>query len=158
QLQHASSITAFAAPTINSYKRYRPGTWAPIRAAWGIDNRAAMARLLIAGDNTRIENRIGASDANPYLLGAAQLAAGLEGMSTLLDPGTPSSGNAAEDPQYATIPMNLMDAMRALEADTVLTRAMGAEFCELYVDVQRHVWQRYQEHVTDWEIREYKAL
>jgi glutamine synthetase len=158
QLAHANAITAFAAPTITAYKRYRPGTWAPMRAGWGLDNRTAMVRLHVAGANTRIENRIGSSDANPYLIAAAQLAAGLDGMDRQLDPGAPASHNVAEDPNYPQVPMSLPGAIEALEADTTLTEAIGQDLCELYASLQRLVCRRYQEHVTDWELKEYRNL
>lgn len=158
QLAHADAITAFAAPTVTSYKRFRPGTWAPMRAGWGFDNRAAMVRIQVDGENSRIENRLGASDANPYLLAAAQLAAGLDGMARQLDPGKPASHNIAEDAAYHLVPTDLSAAVEALEADTVLVDALGEEFCALYASVQRLVWRRYQEHVTDWEIQEYRTL
>ncbi|MGV9867148.1 glutamine synthetase family protein [Rhodococcus koreensis] len=158
QLAHASATTAFAAPTVTSYKRFRPGTWAPMRAAWGVDNRAAMVRLHVAGKNTRVENRSGASDANPYLLAAGQLAAGLDGIRRNLDPGDPASHNAADDPAYPLVPTNLGAALDALESDTLLTEAIGSELCELYVATQRQVLRRYQEFVTDWELHEYRSL
>ena len=158
QLAHANAITAFAAPTITAYKRYRPGTWAPMRAGWGLDNRTAMVRLHVAGANTRIENRIGSSDANPYLIAAAQLAAGLDGMDRQLDPGVPASHNVAEDPHFPRVPLSLSGAIEALEADTVLVESLGRDLCELYASVQRLVCRRYQEHVTDWELNEYRSL
>lgn len=158
QLHHADAITAFAAPTTTAYKRFRPGTWAPMRAGWGVDNRAAMVRLHVAGKNTRVENRIGSSDANPYLLAAAQLAAGLDGIERQLDPGEPADHNVAEDPSYRLVPLHLPGAIEALLQDVVLTNALGTELCELYAAVQQLVWRRHQEHVSDWELREYRSL
>lgn len=158
QLHHANAITAFAAPTITAYKRFRPGTWAPMRAGWGVDNRAAMVRLHVAGTNTRVENRIGSSDANPYLLAAAQVAAGLDGIERQLDPGDPADHNVAEDPTYPMVPLHLPGAIEALHQDVVLTTAIGTELCELYASVQQLVWRRHQEHVSDWELHEYRSL
>lgn len=155
QLEHAPAITAFAAPTVNAYKRYRPGTWAPTRAGWGMDNRTAMVRGIVAGANTRVENRIGASDANPYLLVAAQAAAGIDGIRKTLKASEPASHNIIDDETYAQVPLNLPDAIRALDQDTELVEAMGAEFCQHFLAVQQMVWDRYQDHVSDWEIREY---
>jgi glutamine synthetase len=158
QLEHAPAITAFAASTVNAYKRYRPGTWAPVRAGWGIDNRTAMVRGIVAADNTRIENRIGASDSSGYLLVAAQVAAGLDGVRRRLIAREPASHNLIEDDAYTKVPMNLLDAVRELEKDAVLREAMGQEFCGHFMAVQRLVWERYQDHVSDWEIREYSEV
>src|SRR5208282_3107488 len=76
-------------PTITAYKRYQVGTWAPVQIAWGVENRTALVRALPAGPSTRIENRQGSSDANPYLLAAVMIAAGLDGIRRSLDPGEP---------------------------------------------------------------------
>lgn len=158
QLEHAPGITAFAAPTVNAYKRYHPGTWAPTRAGWGMDNRTAMVRGIVAGRNTRIENRIGASDANPYLLVAAQAAAGINGIHRELSASKPATHNIIEDEAYVQVPLNLLDSMRALAGDTELVEALGTEFCQHFIAVQKMVWDRYQKHVSDWEIKEYLSV
>lgn len=155
QLEHAPAITAFAAPSVNAYKRFRPGTWAPVRAGWGMDNRTAMVRGIIAEDNTRIENRIGASDANGYLLVAAQAAAGLDGIRRQLVARDPATHNLIEDESYTQVPMNLLDSIRALEHDGALQQALGEEFCRHFIAVQKMIWDRYQDHVSDWEVLEY---
>lgn len=155
QLEHAPAITAFAAPSVNSYKRFRPGTWAPVRAGWGIDNRSAMVRGIVAGANTRLENRLGASDANGYLLVAAQAAAGLDGIDRRLVAHEPAGHDLIQDETFEQVPLNLLDSVRALERDEILREALGQELCGHYAAVQRMVWDRYQDHVSDWEIREY---
>ena len=158
QLAHADGITGVAAATVTAYKRYRPGTWAPMRAGWGIDNRSAMVRAILAGEDTRLENRLGASCANPYLIAAAPLAAGLHGIHDRIEPGEPASHDIVGDDRYPLVPLNLLDGIRALAADAVLTEALGSEFSRLYVSVLRGVWDRYQAHVTDWEIAEYREV
>jgi glutamine synthetase len=158
QLTHANGLTGICASTVNAYKRFRPGTWAPMRAAWGVDNRGAMVRAIPAGEGTHVENRLGSSCANPYLLGAAQVAAGLDGIARSLDPGEPVSHYTAEDTRYPLVPMNLLDGIRALAADDVLTTALGKELARNYVAILEQVWTRYQSHVTDWEITEYREL
>jgi len=158
QLAHASGITGVAAATVTAYKRLRPHAYAPLRAGWGIDNRTAMVRAVLRGESTRIENRLGASDANPYLLAAAQLAAGLDGIATGADPGEPASHDVGSDPSYPGVPTNLLDGVAAFEADTVLVDAMGHDVAEMYCAVQRQVWQRYQFHVTEWEVTEYRDV
>jgi glutamine synthetase len=158
QLAHASGITGVAAATVTAYKRLRPNAYAPLRAGWGIDNRTAMVRAVLRGESTRIENRLGASDANPYLLAAAQLAAGLDGIATGADPGQPAAHDVGLDPSFPGVPTNLLDGVAAFEADAVLVEALGADVAEMYCAVQRQVWQRYQFHVTEWEIAEYRDV
>jgi len=158
QLAHANGITGIAAATVTAYKRLRPNAYAPLRAGWGIDNRTAMVRAILRGDNTRIENRLGASDANPYLLAAVQLAAGLDGIARRTEPGEPAAHDVGSDPKFPLVPMNLFDGVKAFEADTVLVDAVGRDVAELYCSVQRQVWSRYQFQVTDWEIAEYRDV
>ncbi len=158
QLAHADGITGIAAATVTAYKRLRPNAYAPLRAAWGIDNRTAMVRALLRGENTRLENRLGASDANPYLLAAVQLAAGLDGIATGADPGEPMGHDVGNDPAYPRVLTNLLDGVAAFEADTVLVDAVGHDVATMYCAVQRQVWQRYQLHVSDWEITEYRDV
>lgn len=158
QLAHADGITGVAAATVTAYKRLRPNAYAPLRAAWGIDNRTAMVRAILRGESTRIENRLGASDANPYLLAAAQLAAGLDGIATGADPGEPRAHDVGSDPAYPRVPTNLLDGVAALEANPVLVEALGSDVVEMYCAVQRQVWERYAFHVTEWEIAEYRDV
>jgi glutamine synthetase len=158
QLAHASGITGVAAATVTAYKRLRPNAYAPLRAGWGIDNRTAMVRAILRGESTRIENRSGASDANPYLLAAAQIAAGLDGIATGADPGEPVAHDIGNDPSFPTVPTNLLDGVAAFRADEVLVEAIGRDVAEMYCAVQRQVWQRYQFHVTEWEIAEYRDV
>jgi glutamine synthetase len=158
QLAHADGITGVAAATVTAYKRLRPNAYAPLRAAWGIDNRAAMVRAVLRGDSTRIENRLGASDANPYLLAAAQLAAGLDGIAVGADPGKPMAHDVGSDPAFPRVPTNLLDGIAALQADQMLVDALGPDVVEMYCAVQRQVWQRFALHVTEWEIAEYRDV
>jgi len=158
QLSHAMGLTGLAAPTITAYKRFRPGTWAPIRVAWGFDNRTAMVRVLGSGGNTRIENRLPSSCANPYLLSAGMVAAGLDGIRNGVDPGEPASHNALEDTRYPQVPTNFLDGIRAFAGDTDLGEALGQDFARAYVKVMELVWERFQTYVTDWEMQEYRSV
>jgi glutamine synthetase len=157
-LAHASAACAFANPTINGYKRFRPYSMAPDRVAWARDNRGAMIRLVGSAEDgsTHLENRIGESAANPYLYMASQLHSGLEGMAARLP-----LGPSADDP-YTTdtgrLPANLAAAIDALEADAELTRAMGSRFVPYYVALKRAEISRFERTVTDWEQREYFDL
>jgi glutamine synthetase len=157
QLSHAPALTATAAQTITAYKRYRPGTYAPTGAGWLLEDRGSLARLILAGPNTRIENRLGASDANPYLLAASQIAAGLDGIKNRLKaPASDASGQAGS--VTAPLPGNITEAARALAADTVLRDDLGSELVDEYCSMLCHVARRFQGWVTDWEIREYREV
>jgi glutamine synthetase len=158
QLDHAAGLTGICASTVTAYKRFRPGTWAPMRAAWGIDNRGAMIRAIVAGEGTHIEHRLGSSCSNPYLLAAVQVAAGLDGIANVMNPGEPVSHDTSGDTNFPLAPMNLLDGVRAFAADEVLTDAVGAEFARNYIAIQEEIWMRYQSHVTDWEITEYREI
>jgi glutamine synthetase len=157
-LAHAGAACAFANPTINGYKRFRPYSMAPDRVAWARDNRGAMIRLVgsAADGSTHLENRIGESAANPYLYMASQLHSGLDGVAARLP-----LGPSADDP-YTTdasrLPANLAAAIDALDADAGLTAAMGSRFVPYYVALKRAEIARFEQAVTDWEQREYFDL
>jgi len=157
-LAHAGAACAFANPTINGYKRFRPYSMAPDRVAWARDNRGAMIRLVGSAEDgsTHLENRIGESAANPYLYMASQLHSGLEGVAARLP-----LGASADDPYTADagrLPANLAAAIDALEADAELTRAMGSRFVPYYAALKRAEIARFEQTVTDWEQREYFDL
>lgn len=158
QIAHARAMTGVAAPTVNAYKRYIPGTVAPVRIGWGVDNRSALVRAIPAGANTHLENRIGSSDANPYLLAAVCVAAGLDGIANETDPGPPGSGNMFTDEALEPLPNTLNEGVHAFCADEVLTQALGEDFTRIFSQVLRRDWKRYVEHVTDWEVREYRDI
>jgi len=157
-LAHAAGMTGVAAPTVTAYKRYLPGTWAPVRAAWAIDNRTALVRAIPGGDGTRIENRLGSSDANPYLLAAVMVAAGLDGVRRGLDPGPPASDSILDQDRYPKLPATLIEGVEAFAADAPLMEALGPELSRTLARCLRHDWSRFTAHVTDWEIREYREL
>jgi glutamine synthetase len=158
QLEHAPAMTGVASPTVTAYKRYHRGTWAPIQIAWGIQNRTALVRALPDGDATRIENRLGSSDANPYLLAAVMVAAGLDGVRRRLVAPRPATDNLFENFRYQRLPTSPPEGLDALVADTELTAALGPVFVTTFADVLRLDWQRYLSHVSDWEISEYREI
>lgn len=158
QLRHAPAMTGVASPTVTGYKRYQPGTWAPVQIAWGIENRTALVRALPAGDATRIENRLGSSDANPYLLAAVMVAAGLDGIRRRLEPPDPAQDNLFENFRFTRLPVNPAEGLDALLADEELVQALGPTFTTTFADVLRFDWQRYLSHVSDWEISEYREM
>jgi glutamine synthetase len=158
QLEHAAGMTGVAAPTVTAYKRYLPGTWAPVRVAWAIDNRTALVRALPMGEDTHVENRLGSSDANPYLLAAAMVAAGLDGVRRGLDPGPPATDDVLADERLARVPATLIEGVEAFAADETLAAALGEDLARTFVRCLRNDWRRFQAHVTDWEIQEYREL
>src|SRR5581483_4510541 len=95
-IEHAGALVAIGCPSINSYKRMQPGFWAPTHAFWGVDNRSALVRIVSSERHgRRIEFRAGDGTCNPFLLGAALLAAGLDGVRRKLDPGDPFNEDVA---------------------------------------------------------------
>jgi glutamine synthetase len=158
QLAHAAAMTALAAPTVTAYKRYQPGTWAPIQICWGVQNRTALVRYLPAAADSRIENRLGSSDANPYLLASAMVAAGVDGVRRRLEPGEPAVGNLFDDIRYERLPACLLEALDALSRDAVLSGALGENFARTYTELLRFDWGRYLNHVSDWEVAEYREM
>lgn len=158
QLAHAQAMTAVASPTVTAYKRYHQGTWAPIQVAWGIQNRTALVRALPDGDDTRIENRLGSSDANPYLLAAVMVAAGLDGVRRRLPAPDPAADNLFDVIRFPRLPASPPEGLAALLADIELTKALGPTFTTTFADVLRADWERYLNHVSDWEISEYREM
>jgi glutamine synthetase len=157
-IAHAAGMTGVAAPTVTAYKRYVPGTWAPVRAGWAVDNRTALVRAIPGAESARIENRLGSSDANPYALAAVMVAAGLDGVRRALDPGPRGGLNMLEDERFPRLPSTLIEGVEAFAADDVLRDALGQDFSRTLIRCLRHDWRRFTQHVTDWEIREYREL
>jgi glutamine synthetase len=146
-IAHAEGLTALAAPTINSYKRLGNGELCPSTATLGGDSRQAYVRIPPErGSGTRVELRVGDASANPYLLIAGMLAAGMDGIERGLDPDALPA---------IPLPRSLDAALVALEADTVLAEMLGAQLLEAMVAVKRREIERFNLAVTDWEWREY---
>jgi glutamine synthetase len=157
-LAHASASAAFATPTLNGYKRYRPYSLAPERAIWGRDNRGAMLRVLGGpGDPaTRIENRIGEPAANPYLYFASQIHCGLDGVRRKLDPGPPDP--TPYESKAAHLPRSLEEAVGALKVNEVLKAGFGVGFVDYYCRIKEAEIARFNLEVSEWEQREYFEL
>ncbi|HVL56631.1 MAG TPA: glutamine synthetase family protein, partial [Burkholderiaceae bacterium] len=157
-LAHARASAAFASPTINGFRRFRPNSLAPDRALWARDNRAAMLRVLGgAGDPaTRIENRIGEPAANPYLYIGSQLIAGLAGIERRADPGPPA--DTPYDTPAPALPRSLHEALDCLAGDETMRAGFGGEFVDYFVHIKRAELARFEADVTDWEQREYFEL
>ncbi|MEY9780641.1 glutamine synthetase family protein [Sinorhizobium fredii] len=152
-LAHASEITYFLAPYINSYKRFMAGTFAPTKAIWSKDNRTAGYRL--CGDETkaiRIECRVGGSDLNPYLAFAALIAAGISGIENKMELEAPFVGDAYHGKDVREIPHTLRAATEALTESKMLREAFGDEVIDHYARAARWEQEEYDRRVTDWEV------
>lgn len=155
QMTLMRELTAFISPTINSYKRYVPGLWAPLSPSWGIDNRTCALRVIDpqSPGAARIECRQAAADINPYIAMAACLAAGLWGIENELDPGEPSVGDAGEGAER--LPRTLKEATALLEQSQTARQILGAEFVDHYVRTRKWEVAEFERAVTDWESRRY---
>ena len=152
QMAMARELAYFYAPTINAYKRYQAGSFAPTRIACGWDNRTCGFRLCGAGSGFRVENRVPGADANPYLAFAATIAAGLHGVDGKLKPPRLYHGNAYEDPKLAQVPKTLREAIGELERSRVAREAFGDTVVEHYLRHGRLEQQAFDQSVTDWEL------
>jgi glutamine synthetase len=162
-LNHAEAFAAVTNPTVNSYKRLVPGYEAPVYIAWSDVNRSALVRVPdAAGTSARFEVRNPDPSCNPYLAYAAIIAAGLHGLETDADPGSPVREDIyefddAKREEYGitTLPPNLEAAVDALEADEIVTEALGDHVTEKFVQAKRSAYADYQTYVSDWEIEQY---
>jgi glutamine synthetase len=143
------------APSINSYKRTVPGTWAPINSSWGSDNRTTAVRTIPgSAKSTRIELRLAAADMNPYLAMAASLAAGVEGIERKLEPPPPvSNGYAAGAGE--PLPRDLGEAVHKFRASEIARKWFGDQFVEHYAATREWEIRQHHRHVTDWELNRY---
>ena len=152
QMAMARELAYFYAPTVNSYKRYQAGSFAPTRIAAGWDNRTCGFRLCGEGPSFRVENRIPGADANPYLAFAATIAAGLHGIGAKLKPPALYEGNAYEDAALAQVPKTLREAIAELEGSRVARDAFGARVVDHYLRLARLEQAAFDQAVTDWEL------
>jgi glutamine synthetase len=163
-LHHAPALAAVACPTINSYKRLYSATtdsgatWAPIQLAYGDNNRTASVRVT----GGHIEVRFPDSSANPYLLSAAILAAGMDGVRRELDPGEPLNrdlyrigASEIEELGLKQLPSTLAHALAALDHSEVLREALGSDLIDEFLMIKRREIGQFQTSVTDWERNAY---
>ena len=150
QIACFKELAMFVAPTINSYKRFAAGSWAPTTLAWGHDNRTVGFRIVGHGPAMRTETRIPGGDANPYLAFAALLAAGLYGIEHELELPPPLEGNAYES-DAERFPHSLLEAIEALEAGTMARAAFGDEVVDHYLNYARTEQQLFDQVVTNYE-------
>ena len=157
-LAHAPAACVFTTPTINGYKRFKPGSLAPERILWGHDNKGAMIRALggTGDSNSRIENRVGEPTANPYLYLTSQIVSGLDGIERGLEP--PSAADTPYDGDAPTLPRSLMEALEEFQADPLFRAALGDDFVDYFTTIKSYEVSRFLSAVTDWEQREYFQL
>jgi glutamate---methylamine ligase len=155
----AQELCSITNPTVNSYKRINApatlsgATWSPNSVTYAGNNRTHMIRIPGSG---RFELRLADGAANPYLLPAALLAAGLEGMAKNIDPGKPLDIDMYAEGHKAPadtkkLPLNLLDALRLTEKSELLRRELGGEFIDSYVKLKNREWDEYSRQLTLWE-------
>ncbi|MDG1206398.1 MAG: glutamine synthetase, partial [Pseudomonadales bacterium] len=143
-----------------SYTRLVKGAWAPTASTWGVENRTTALRVIPGSDKSqRVEFRIGSADANPYLVAAATLGAGLLGIEQELELGDPVVGNAYDIqdslPVECQLPTNLRDAARLLDASEAGREIFGDAFVEHFVASREWEVREYERHVNDWQLKRY---
>ncbi|HTN91522.1 MAG TPA: glutamine synthetase, partial [Sorangium sp.] len=157
QIELMPELTALYSPTINAYKRYVPGVWAPLTASWGVENRTAAIRLIGLGTpGARVEYRQTAADINPYVAMATCLAAGLHGIENGVEPPPQASGDASSaESSRLSLPRTLAEATRMLAASQKARDILGERFVEHYVKTRDWEVRQYERAVTDWELKRY---
>lgn len=149
---------AMIAPTINSYSRMVPGFWAPTHATWGIENRTTALRIIPGTSKSqRVEYRLAAADANPYLALAAALASGLYGIQYQLEPDPVVEGNAyaIAHPPHQSLPASLDQAAMALRHSRAAVDCFGQSFVNHFATTREWESREFRKHITDWELKRY---
>lgn len=162
-MKHIKGMTVLTNPLVNSYKRLVPGYEAPVYIAWSAKSRSPLIRVPVSkGEATRIELRCPDAAANPYLVLAACLAAGLEGIKNKMEPARSVDGNIfamteadREELGIENLPQNLCDAIEKFEQDELIKKVVGKHIAKNYIDAKKKEWQEYRAQVTDWELEQY---
>ena len=154
-IAHTKELMPFYAPTINSYKRYQSGSWAPTSLAWSYDNRTAGFRVVGHGKSLRIESRIPGADVNPYLAYAATLASGLDGIRNKIEPPPIFEGDVYSAKELPQVPRTLRDAIALMEHSTFAREAFGEDVIEHYLHFYETEQAAFDKAVTTWERARY---
>lgn len=154
-IAHLPEVMVFYAPTVNSYKRYQAGSWAPTRIAWSSDNRTAGFRVVGHGKSLRIECRVPGADCNPYLVLAASLASGLDGIHRKMEPPPIFEGDLYQAEELAQVPRSLHEASRLFEKSEFARAAFSPEVVEHYLHFFQTEEAAFSKAVTDWERKRY---
>lgn len=156
QIALMPELTALYSPTINSYKRYVPGVWAPLTASWGVENRTCAIRAIPGGpSSTRLEYRQTAADINPYVAMATSLAAGLYGIEKKLKAPPAATGDASFHEKLAPLPRTLKEATAKLAQSKAAREILGDTFVDHYVRTREWEVRQSERVVTEWELRRY---
>jgi glutamine synthetase len=150
QASMAEAMLIFA-PNANSYRRFRPGSYAPLAPSWGRNNRTVALRVPAGPESARrIEHRVAGADANPYLVLAAVLAGIAHGLERRLDPGPPITGNAYEQ-LPPSLPLSWETAIAAFASDGILAQHLGPGFCRVYRACRAAERDRFEDTITPLE-------
>ena len=153
-MAHAAEFMVFYAPNVNSYKRFRSGSWAPTMLAWSPDNRTAGFRIVGTGSSLRIECRIPGADCNPYLTYTAMLASGMDGIRNKIEPPPAFDGNAY-NADSGQLPTDLKAATELFANSEFVQQVLGEDVTEHYAHFFRTEQKAYDQAVTDWELKRY---
>jgi len=164
-MAHVPNFTAVTNPTVNSYKRLVPGYEAPCYVAWSARNRSPLIRIPASrGLSTRVEVRSVDPSANPYLAMAVQLAAGLDGVKKKLTPPAPVDRNIYVmtrqerlENGIVDLPSTLADALKNLQEDEVIKKALGSHILEHFVEAKEIEWDMFRTVVHAWEREQYMS-
>ena len=151
-------LLAMVAPTINSYRRLIPGFWAPTEASVGVDNRTCAIRIIPGNEKSqRLEYRIAAADANPYVILAAVIASGLWGIENKVEIEAMVTGNAYDQsfPDHLQLPSTLWDAAQRLKASSMARDYFGNAFVEHFAASREWEEREFRKHISQWELDRY---
>lgn len=162
-MKHIKGMASITNPLVNSYKRLVPGFEAPAFIAWSTTNRSSLIRIPAErGEHTRIELRSPDPSANPYLVLAVCLAAGLDGIKNQILPPAAVKENIFEltaqkrqEKGIESLPNNLLEAVQELEKDSFIQNVLGEHMSRNYIQAKKQEWEQYCRHVSAWEIEQY---
>jgi glutamine synthetase len=144
---------------VNCLKRRRTHTFSPTNVSWGLEDRSALVRVKGTSEASRhLEHRAPSGLANAYLAAACVLGAGLLGIDEGLELEPPATPPAEEEAGRTPLPVDLREALAELEGCDPICQLLGEEFVTVYTTMRRYEFQRFEDHVTDWESAEYVEL
>jgi glutamine synthetase len=151
-------VLAMVAPTINSYTRLIPGFWAPTDSTWGVENRTCALRVIPgSAKSQRVEYRVAAADANPYIILSAALASGLWGIENKVEPESPVTGNAYDRkyPERLVLPRTLWESAQRLKRSKMARDWFSDAFVDHFAATREWEEREFRKHITDWELKRY---
>jgi glutamine synthetase len=158
QQQLMPELLAMVAPTVNSYRRLIPGFWAPTDSTVGVENRTCALRVIPgSAKSQRVEYRVAAADANPYIILAAALGSGLWGIEHRIEPEPLVEGNAYDHkfPERLALPRTLWDAAQRLKGSRMAREYFGDAFVDHFAATREWEEREFRKHITDWELARY---